>query len=67
VSDRLTKIKNGWPVPYLVDEHAEFHRLLRDIRGYLCTCKKEHHGTDWEGRKYAIEALETLIARTATP
>lgn len=33
-------------------------RLIRETIGYLETCRREHHGTDWEGRAFAIEALK---------
>lgn len=55
-NDLIAKNK---PREYLLDDPTEFLRLMRECRGYLHTCHHKH-GTDWEGRKFAIEALEKL-------
>lgn len=47
------------PRPYDLDDPAELQRLYREVRGYLHTCHHKH-GTDWEGRKHAMDALDQL-------
>lgn len=47
------------PRPYNLDDPAELRRLHRECSGYLRTCHSKH-GTDWEGRKFAMDALEQL-------
>lgn len=49
------------PREYLLDDPAEVRRLMRECRGYLHACHNKH-GTDWEGRKFAIDALDKLAA-----
>ena len=51
------------PRPYDLDDPKEFLRLLREVRGYLHTCRNQHHGTDWDGRRFAIAALEQLCVK----
>ena len=48
------------PRAYDLTSPDEVHRLIRECHGYLHTCRKQHHGTDDEGRRHAIEALRTL-------
>lgn len=50
------------PEPYNVDDVGEVYRLLTECRGYLHTCHYKH-GTDWEGRKFAMDALDELLKR----
>lgn len=50
------------PAPYNLDDTSEIYRLLAECHGYLHTCHFKH-GTDWEGRKFAIDALAELQAR----
>lgn len=50
------------PAAYNIDDTAEVYRLLSECRGYLHTCHHKH-GTDWEGRKFAMDAIEGLLAR----
>ncbi len=50
------------PRPYDLDNADERVRLYRECRGYLHTCHYKH-GTDWEGRKFAMDALDALVAR----
>lgn len=65
---RADRIARGWPVPYLLDDPAEHLRLLREVYGYLHTCRKNHHGTDFEGRQFAMDALKRLTdAALPTP
>lgn len=54
------------PREYLMDDPEEVKRLYRECAGYLRTCHKKH-GTDWEGRKFAIEALEKAVGITKKP
>jgi hypothetical protein len=51
------------PRPYDLDNPVEVKRLLRECLGYLRTCKRHHHGTDFEGREFAMEALNALADR----
>lgn len=59
---REERIAKGWPVPYLLDQPGEHLRLLRECSGYLHTCRRQKHGTDDAGRRFAMEALEALVA-----
>lgn len=45
--------------PYDLKDPNEVQRLYRECHGYLKLCHHKH-GTDWEGRKFAIEALAEL-------
>ena len=54
------------PRPYDLSIPGEFQRLVRESYGYLYTCRREHHGTDWEGRQFAIEALESIQSNELT-
>jgi len=48
------------PTPYDLREPSELTRLLRELEGYLRTCKHEHHGTDAEGREFALLAVRQI-------
>jgi len=50
------------PRPYDLSQPDEFRRLMREVRGYIHTCRREHHGTDFKGRQFAVEALEQICA-----
>lgn len=52
-------IRENPPRAYDVNNPAELRRLFRECRGYLHTCHRQH-GTDWEGRKFAMDALDIL-------
>lgn len=60
LQDHIAKNK---PRPYNLDDPDELLRLYQECRGYLHTCHKKH-GTDWDGRKFAMEALDALGAKT---
>lgn len=51
------------PRPYNLDDPDEVKRLLRECEGYLHTCRRDHHGTDFEGRQFAMDGLRALAAR----
>lgn len=53
------------PIPYNLDDISEVYRLLSECHGYLHTCHYKH-GTDWEGRKFAMDALAELQTRDLT-
>jgi hypothetical protein len=53
------------PRPYDLSDPAELQRLYRECLGYLHTCHKQH-GTDWTGRKHAMDALRTLTSTSGT-
>src|ERR1019366_7183474 len=51
---------NFHPTSYNLDDPAEVKRLLRECEGYLHTCRRDHHGTDLQGRQFAMVALRAL-------
>lgn len=50
------------PAPFDLDDTSEIYRLLSECWGYLHTCHRQH-GTDWEGRQFAMDALDELQRR----
>jgi hypothetical protein len=50
------------PRPYDFTNPDEAMRLIREVRGYISTCHNQHHGTDFEGRQYALDALRVLCS-----
>lgn len=48
------------PRAYDLTQASELIRLLRKCRGYLQTCRRQHHGTDFEGRNFAMEAIDKI-------
>ena len=57
-----TPISNP-PRPYELEASGEIVRLHRELQGHLYACCKEHHGTDRDGREFALEALRILNKR----
>jgi hypothetical protein len=51
------------PRAFDLSKPSEIRRLLRECEGYLRTCKRHHHGTDFEGRDFAMAALMELAER----
>ncbi len=49
------------PKAFDLRDIREVYRLLSECRGYLHTCHRQH-GTDWQGRQYAMDALDQLQA-----
>jgi hypothetical protein len=49
------------PRTYDLTDPAEQQRLFRELRGYMSTCLKQHHGTDAEGRLFAANALKEIL------
>lgn len=47
------------PKPFDLDDTSEVYRLLAECKGYIRT----GGGTDFQGRQYAIEALDELQRR----
>ncbi len=65
VSHKLKdEIERNKPRAYDLSHPAEHKHLFRECRGYLHTCHHKH-GTDWEGRKFAMDALDQLSAAHA--
>ena len=60
---RLKPPKENAPRAYDLDDQKDVLRLFREVRGYLHTCRRQHHGTDMEGWWFAIDAVEKLIAK----
>lgn len=58
--ERQRKVAEGRPRAFDLTDRSEVQRLFREVRGYLHTCHGKH-GTDWEGRKFAMDALDSLI------
>jgi hypothetical protein len=50
------------PKPYDLNQPSELIRLLRECRGYLHTCRRDHHGTDFQGRQFAMEAIDRICS-----
>jgi hypothetical protein len=57
--DQCSTEDSNAPRAYDLSDPAEILRLYRECRDYLRLCHHKH-GTDWEGRKLAIEALNKL-------
>ena len=51
------------PRAFDLDNPAEIRRLLRECEGCLNTCRRDHHGTDFQGRQFAMVALRALAER----
>lgn len=51
------------PRAFDTDNPAEITRLYKETVGYLRTCKANHHGTDLEGRNFAIAGFKDLLAQ----
>lgn len=45
---------------YDLNSPSERARLWRELDGYLNTCERHHHGTDFAGRQFARQALQQL-------
>lgn len=58
---------NAKPRAFDLSSKEERLRLIRETRGYLHTCRREHHGMDWDGRAFAIEAFESLSETALIP
>lgn len=63
-ADRERAVEKNSPREYILTDPAELQRLFREVHGYLRTCHSKH-GTDWDGRKFAMDALDRLIERKA--
>ena len=61
MQQRREAIEKGLARSYDLTDDKEILRLYREVRGYLHTCHYKH-GTDWEGRRFAMDALDQLIA-----
>lgn len=57
----MTQTDAAMPRAYDLNNPDEQRRLIREVEGYLRTCKASHHGTDFDGRLYAMEALRSLV------
>ena len=54
------------PEAYKLDQRTEWVRLAREAHGYIHTCINEH-GTDYAGRKHAIEGLKAMAEALKVP
>jgi hypothetical protein len=52
--------RDSRPRPYDLSKPEEIARLFREVHGYLHVSL--HHGTDLEGRQYALDALAVLAS-----
>lgn len=50
------------PRPYELDKPGERERLFREAAGYLHVCRR--CGGDFDGRRFALEALQSLQPTT---
>jgi hypothetical protein len=50
-----------WPREYVLERASEWARLLREVNGYIKTCRGSC-GSDMAGRDHAIDASDKLIA-----
>lgn len=50
------------PRAYDLEDQREHRRLLQEVSGYLRTCRTTRCGGDFEGRAFALDALESLLA-----
>ena len=66
MQQRREAIEKGLARSYDLTDDKEILRLYREVRGYLHTCHYKH-GTDWEGRRFAMDALDQLIAARTRP
>lgn len=55
------------PRPYDLSSASERMRLWRECDGYLRTCERHHHGTDFQGREFARQALGQLVELGSAP
>jgi hypothetical protein len=58
--EKTTTAHNTNPRAFDLSSKDDTIRLIRETIGYLETCRKEHHGTDWTGRHFALEGLKGL-------
>jgi len=49
------------PRPYDLKDPDEVKRLHAEVLGYLKTDRQAGYGTDFDGRQFAIEALEVIV------
>lgn len=54
------------PRKYDLQDPREQRRLLKEVSGYLRTCRTTRCGGDFEGRAFAMDALEELLTRNTT-
>lgn len=48
------------PTKYDLENPEEVKRLIRELRGYMQVSL--NNGTDYDGRKFALEALDEIIS-----
>jgi hypothetical protein len=66
-TNRVPRAPDGnSPRAYDLTDGAEHQRLFRELRGYLSTCSQQHHGTDFDGRMHAADALKEILQRGFT-
>ncbi len=51
------------PRAYDLQDPREKRRLIVEVLGYLRTCRTTRCGGDFEGRAFAMDALEELLKR----
>lgn len=59
--DWKVAVEKNRPRPFDLNNPAELKRLFNETWGYLRTCHHKH-GTDWDGRQFAMDALKQLAA-----
>lgn len=54
--EEINLLRARAPRKYILARKSEWVRLFREVHGYLRACHR-HHGTDWDGRNRAMDAL----------
>jgi hypothetical protein len=55
------------PRAYIMTRKSEWLRMFREAIGYLHACRRQHHGTDREGRNHLVSALEEAMRELGEP
>ncbi|MGE3582872.1 MAG: hypothetical protein AB7J28_15830 [Hyphomonadaceae bacterium] len=55
------------PRAFIMTRKAEWMRMFREAIGFLRTCRRQHHGTDLDGRRHLIGALEAAMKELGEP
>lgn len=61
LKEELDLLRARSPRAYIMTRKHEWLRMLREAIGYMHTCRRQHHGTDWSGRAHLIDALEAAM------
>lgn len=62
--DTIDQLRAIRPQAFIMSRASEWSRLFREVHGYLRVCHGKH-GTDWDGRQHAMDALLKAEAELA--